>query len=99
MGSSTLNTIDTASAARRFLPAGTDVPGEPWLAAALLHDVGEHEGRPFLVMELLSGESLGSRLDREALEQRYRELGALSAQTIVAYCGSGVSAAVIPPSM
>lgn len=34
----------------------------------------------------------GAFLDREALEQRYRELGALSAETIVAYCGSGVTA-------
>jgi serine/threonine protein kinase len=30
-----------------------------------IHDVGEDEGRPFLVMDLVDGDSLGSRLDRD----------------------------------
>src|SRR5262249_46084663 len=32
-----------------------------------LHDVGEHEGTAFLVMELLDGDSLASRLEKSAL--------------------------------
>lgn len=34
----------------------------------------------------------GLFLDRDALERRYRELGALEAPEVVCYCGSGVSA-------
>jgi len=32
-----------------------------------IFEIGEHEGEPFLTMELLSGESLGDRLERGAL--------------------------------
>jgi len=35
-----------------------------------IHDVGEHNGSPFLVSELLEGESLRAVLDRGALPQR-----------------------------
>ena len=34
----------------------------------------------------------GAFLDRDALERRYRELGALDARAVVCYCGSGVTA-------
>ncbi len=34
----------------------------------------------------------GALLDREALERRFRALGALDARTVVSYCGSGVTA-------
>jgi serine/threonine protein kinase len=39
-----------------------------------LHDVGDHEGMPYLVMELVDGETLAQRLDRGAmpLEQAFR---------------------------
>ncbi|HVS02951.1 MAG TPA: protein kinase, partial [Thermoanaerobaculia bacterium] len=33
-----------------------------------IHDIGEREGRPFLVMELLEGSTLKSRIDRGGLE-------------------------------
>ena len=35
-----------------------------------IHDIGQHEGSPFLVSELLEGESLRATLDRGALPQR-----------------------------
>src|SRR5262249_61934334 len=35
-----------------------------------IHDVGQHNGSPFLVSELLEGESLRAVLDRGALSQR-----------------------------
>ncbi|MGA3090396.1 MAG: protein kinase [Terriglobales bacterium] len=35
-----------------------------------IHDIGQHEGTPFLVSELLEGESLRATLDRGALPQR-----------------------------
>jgi len=35
-----------------------------------IHDIGEHQGSPFLVSELLEGESLRTALDRGALPQR-----------------------------
>jgi eukaryotic-like serine/threonine-protein kinase len=35
-----------------------------------IHDVGQHDGTPFLVSELLEGESLRAILDRGALPQR-----------------------------
>jgi len=35
-----------------------------------IHDIGQHEGSPFLVSELLDGESLRATLDRGVLPQR-----------------------------
>jgi Tol biopolymer transport system component len=35
-----------------------------------IHDIGQHNGAPFLVSELLEGESLRSALDRGAMPQR-----------------------------
>src|ERR1700740_2824370 len=35
-----------------------------------IHDIGQHEGSPFLVSELLEGESLRAALDRGPLPQR-----------------------------
>lgn len=35
-----------------------------------IHDIGQHEGSPFLVSELLEGESLRAAVDRGALPQR-----------------------------
>src|SRR5438552_8539182 len=35
-----------------------------------IHDIGQHDGSPFLVYELLEGESLRAVLDQGALPQR-----------------------------
>src|SRR6202051_3939706 len=35
-----------------------------------IHDIGQHNGTPFLVSELLEGESLRAALDRGSLPQR-----------------------------
>src|SRR5664280_428786 len=35
-----------------------------------IHDIGQHDGSPFLVSELLEGESLRALLDHRALPQR-----------------------------
>lgn len=34
---------------------------------AVVHDVGQHEGRVFLAMELIEGETLAARIDRDAV--------------------------------
>src|SRR4051812_23653231 len=33
----------------------------------VIHDIGEHEGQPFLVMELVDGQTLASRIEAGAL--------------------------------
>jgi thiosulfate/3-mercaptopyruvate sulfurtransferase len=45
-----------------------------------------------LIEHDVAGRSVKAFLSREALERRYRELGALDAQTLICYCGSGVTA-------
>ncbi|MGA8619128.1 MAG: protein kinase [Candidatus Sulfotelmatobacter sp.] len=39
-----------------------------------IHDIGQHEGLPFLVSELLDGESPRATLDRGALPEKRRNL-------------------------
>ena len=56
-----------------------------------IHDIGQHEGSPFLVSELLEGESLGATLDRGALPQRKTiEYGVQIAQGLAAAHEKGI---------
>src|SRR5260370_29366061 len=56
-----------------------------------IHDIGQHEGSPFLVSELLEGESLGATLDRGALPQRKtNEYGVQIAQGLAAAHEKGI---------
>ena len=56
-----------------------------------IHDVGQHNGSPFLVSELLEGESLRDVLDRGALSQRKAiEYGVQIAQGLAAAHDKGI---------
>lgn len=57
----------------------------------VLHDIGRHEGRPFLVSELLDGETLESRLERGPIPwRRTAAWGAEIARGLAAAHGAGV---------
>lgn len=53
-----------ASARARFLREARAAAAISHPNVCLLHEVGEHDGQPFLVMELLEGEALSDRLAR-----------------------------------
>src|SRR6202051_2346717 len=56
-----------------------------------IHDVGQHDGTPFLVSELLEGESLRVILDRGALPQRKAiDYGVQTAQGLAAAHEKGI---------
>src|SRR5262249_18454616 len=56
-----------------------------------VHDVGEHQGRPFLVMELLTGETLDQRLKRGPIPARELvELASQLAGALAAAHGQGI---------
>src|SRR5688572_22245095 len=56
-----------------------------------LHDVGDHEGVPFLVTEMLDGESLRARLSRGPLRLREAiQIGADVARGLAAAHDAGV---------
>src|SRR5512136_1037029 len=56
-----------------------------------IHDVGSHEGAPYLVTELLQGESLGDRLQAGALPPRKAvELAVQIAQGLAAAHSKGI---------
>jgi serine/threonine protein kinase len=79
------NAADDAIARERFLREARAAAGISHPNVCLLHEVGEHEGQPFLVMELLEGEPLSDRLTRgaftlsSALETMLPVLSALGA--------------------
>jgi serine/threonine protein kinase len=56
-----------------------------------VHDIGEHEGRPFLVMELMKGETLKSAMGGKPMPvERVLELGAQVADALEAAHGAGI---------
>ncbi|MGE7385509.1 protein kinase domain-containing protein [Streptomyces sp. NPDC004126] len=60
----------------------------------VVHDVGQHEGRLFIVMELLSGEDLGARLARSPGGLPAAEAVELAAQTAEALAAAHEQAVV-----
>jgi serine/threonine protein kinase len=56
-----------------------------------IHDVGEHEGRPFIAMELLEGETLKQRLAGRTLTiDEIIDLGIQIADALAAAHGKGI---------
>jgi serine/threonine protein kinase len=55
---------------RRFEQAARAVAALNHPNILAIHDIGQHDGSPFLVSELLEGESLRAVLDQGALPQR-----------------------------
>jgi eukaryotic-like serine/threonine-protein kinase len=60
------STVD-GRAQQRFWREGRAAAGVNHPNVCQIHDIGEENGRPFIVMELLEGESLAERLDRGSL--------------------------------
>jgi hypothetical protein len=92
--------------AKRFLreavlPAGLQHPG-----ITVVHDVDQHEGRMFIVMELLDGEDLGKLLGRyprglpvrQAIDLATQLVDALAAPSAGRACGRSSSAATSGPA-
>jgi len=64
-----------------------------------IHDLGEHEGKPFLVMELLEGHTLQTRIEERALSlQQAAELGSQMADALAAAHDKGIVHRDLKPS-
>src|SRR5262249_19030921 len=62
--------VESAQARVRFLRAARAASALDHPNLATVHDIGEHEGQPFLVLTLYEGETLRERLVRGPLELR-----------------------------
>jgi serine/threonine protein kinase len=77
---------------RRFLREAQSAARVSHPSICRLYDIGEEDGRPFLVMELLEGESLSCRLSRgpmavaEAVQVCLSVLSALAACIAPRFC-------------
>jgi serine/threonine protein kinase/tetratricopeptide (TPR) repeat protein len=64
-----------------------------------IHELGEHEGRPFMVTELLEGETLQARLDGRSIGwRRAIEIGAAIADGLAAAHQAGIIHRDLKPS-
>jgi tetratricopeptide (TPR) repeat protein/tRNA A-37 threonylcarbamoyl transferase component Bud32 len=80
-----------AEAAQRFLREARVVSNLNHPHICTLHDIGTHEGKQFMVMELLDGQSLKDRIGRGAIPiDEVLELGAQMADALDAAHSQGV---------
>ena len=64
-----------------------------------IHDLGQHEGKPFLVMELLEGHTLQTRIEERSLDtQQVIELGSQMADALSAAHDKGIVHRDLKPS-
>ncbi len=65
-----------------------------------IHELGEHEGRPFMVTELLEGETLRERLDEGAVGwRRAIEICATIADGLAAAHDAGIVSLKVPSNL